>query len=145
MPSADQPAIEYFVKSLSPQQSGSGKVYTGQLRQRGFGLWSALRSVGNFLFPLVKSAVIPSVAPAISEFASGIASDISSGENLKRSLRARGKTALSDSARNLIARATAQKGTGKRKKLQKKAPRRRKIIRRVQRRKKKKTITFGRL
>ena len=93
-------------------------VYSGSaVRQRGFGFLSLLRSIGSTVLPLVKNRVLPALAPAIGEFASGIVSDLHSrspggGIGFKKSLKRRGRTALKRTWENMQ---HAQQGGGLRK------------------------------
>lgn len=109
------PRPDSFVKALQPNkvssQTGAGSLYyQGLPRQRGFGFLPFLRAAGNFLLPIARSAIVPAVKPALKNLAAGLVDDISRGENLGRSLRSRGKAALSESAKTLLGQ---QKGSGR--------------------------------
>lgn len=114
---------EFFASILDPSkqltQSGKGGVnfYQSQLRQRGFGFASLLRSIGNFLIPIAKSTLLPAVRPALRNLASGVLTDLTGGENFRRSVKSRAKQALKETGNTLLGR---QSGSGARKRKTKK-------------------------
>lgn len=110
---------DHYLTVLAPRggsQRGNGvPLYYGQQRQRGFGFFSALRSLGRFLLPIAKSTIIPAAKPAFQSFARGVLSDVVDGENVAQSLKRRGAQALRTTAYNVLqGNPSDQHGEGRR-------------------------------
>jgi hypothetical protein len=116
-----EPSPEDFLLLLGAplkQQRGRGgehvPVYFGSVRQRGFGFLSLLKTLTSSVIPFLGRTILPAVAPALGEFASGLLSDVGSGEvGLKEAIKHRGKQAAKQTWQNL--QSSTQKGGGGRK------------------------------
>ena len=102
---------------------GSGiediNIFRSKRYLRGSGFLDFIRGVGNFLMPIAKKYIQPS----LTEFAHGMVKDISEGRNIKTSLKTRGKKGMKEIGSRIL----KGKGVKKANKLHKSKSRRGKL------------------
>ena len=91
---------QVLIRQSNDLLRGSGlediHIFRSKRYLRGRGFLDFIRGVGNFLMPLAKKYIQPS----LSEFAHGMVKDMSEGKNLKSSLKTRGKKGIKNRLKN---------------------------------------------
>lgn len=88
----NQESVDFWKKAYVSHQTGSG-YYAGQPYQRGAGIGSFFRGLFRSIFPIVKSVGKEAAKQAVTAGV-GLANDYLAGDNIKTSIKRRGKQAL---------------------------------------------------
>ena len=105
-----------FNHVLSTQNNvltGSGfddiNIFRAKRYLQGSGFFDFIKGVGKFLFPLAKKYV----APSLNDFGRGVIKDLVAGENIKSSVKKRGKKGLKQIGTRILEGRGMSKGVAK--------------------------------
>ena len=93
---------QILIRQTNELLRGSGiddiNIFRSKRYLRGSGFLDFIRGVGNFLMPLAKKYIQPS----LSGFAHGIVNDITEGKNIKSSLKNRSKKSMKEIGNRIL-------------------------------------------